>query len=550
MPIKAVIISLVVALVLGGAAYFTLQEKGPTVPSGVVPAGGLVLDIDPAQVKSVRVRAPDGEVQGVERAADSASTPGGAWVAVVNVGKPAERRWPLQSSAAASLLRQLAQARAIAEATTDDVSVGVGADPTVVTITMNDGATRTLRLAARTLGGRGLVEVSPPAPTGADAGVKKQAEAKPLLAIVDDGLHRVFRSPGPKGWRDPAAISGIGPDVARIRLSNVDRSVVLGKVEGRWAVIEPVGAPANPESIRRLISLLSELTIETFYDEAPPSTEATGLATPIARSVVESDRTDMQGSGAGQGSGGGSRVITTTRELNIGNSTDTTLKKRFASLGGDVTAAGAVVTVTAAGLSPELFMPSQYISPRAVETPVGDVGGVVLEAAAPPAPASVPVPAPGNEGAPSPVAGAAAPSPGASFPTRVFRRSLDTWKEIADGKETTLEDDQGKLVTELVGFLAGESPAAVELSPPAGWKDVGRVSLLSLGGQPIGVLDVGSTGAGAIGVKTSDVKGRAVYRTYAPGRAPVLLSPVAAAAKAAADAAPKPPASPDDDVMK
>ena len=309
--------------------------------------------------------------------------------------------------------------------------------------------------------------------------------------------------------------------------------MLLGKVEGKWAVIDPIACPAETDSVRKLIATLSELTIDTFFDDELPPSDTTGLMEPIARIVIETDRSVTDGAG------GTPRVVTETREVLVGKPSQATLQRRYASLSKD----GPVVTINSASLTQETFMPTRYVLARAIDGTIGDIGGVVME----PAQAAQ---SPAVDDAPttpvSPPSAATAPL----FPTRVYKRALDKWEEFAGGQQTVLPDEDAKQVNELLSFFAGEAPRQIDLKAPEGWTERGTLRLLSLGGGPLSVLTVGSLADGSLSVRSDDVRGRSVYRTYTTGRAPLLLNPMAAALKAEADAKPKPPEPIDGDTMK
>lgn len=517
MSIRTVVISLIVALALGGVSWYLLSRPEHSAAPGAIQPGAQLIDLDPAAVKAVRIVAPDGDEQVIERGMEP-----GLWYVRLNGGKPSDQRWPLQLSAVQGLLRRFAETRAIAEPAKDDLANGIGREPTSVFIELDNGGVHALHFAARTLGDRGLVEVEPFASSsraGADAS-NTVNRLRATLAVVDSNLHKVLRTPGPKGWRDTRVFTGLGPDVSRISLSNVDRNVRLGKVNGTWALVEPVAVAADAESIRKLISFIGELTVEQFLDEQQPPSDTTGLDAPIVTITIESDRSIIdEGVGATSGL---LKTRTEIRTLWIGKPDDGTMQRRFASLAGG----GPVFTIPSSALSQEMFMPARYISPRVIDTPVGDIGGVILEPAS--GVAAV---------APSPVASpdGSAAQPAAPFPTRVFKRSLNSWLEVVGGKETPLDEESARYVNELLSFLAGEAPRSIELAHPVGWTEKGTINLLSLGGSPLAVVTIGAAGDGALGAKATDAKNRPVFRVFAPGRSPAIFAPLAADAKRRAD---------------
>jgi hypothetical protein len=67
MSTRAVIVALVVALLLGGAAWYVTTAGTRAVPRGVVQEGARVLEFDPATLRTVRVSRPSEPAELVRR---------------------------------------------------------------------------------------------------------------------------------------------------------------------------------------------------------------------------------------------------------------------------------------------------------------------------------------------------------------------------------------------------------------------------------------------------------------------------------------------------
>ncbi len=508
MSTRAVIISLVVAVALGLAAYILLRPEHGRPNLSVVAIGEPIIDLDTAAVKSMRVSVPGEPDQLVERVPAPAS---GQWRLVIS-GAAANGTWPVLPERPTGLLRVIASVRAVAEPEKDAT---IGADPVVVSLTLSDGSIRTMRLASRTLGGTGLVEIDPAPGSPSSASVRR--------AMVDDTLYRSFRSPGPRGWRDPAVLPGSAAEASRIRLENMDRSLVIARVEGRWRLNQPVSCDADEGAVTRLARALDGLQITDYLDGRTPDAATTGLGSPVARIVLETDRRVDAAPGTGKPDSDGMSVQTTSREVVAGLPADSRAQTRYARLGQD----GPVVIIAATGLTTGLFDPAQYASPIAATSPAADIGTIVLEAADPPS-------------------GSAAAAP--SGVNRTLVRRLETWVQAAPtGEETPLTPADVKAVQDLLVFLTKKPAASVTLERPAAYMTLGRISTRSLGCQPLGVLEIGSSdGSSLILFSHSPGAGerRGVFRVYPAGELPALLAPFAAAAKAA-NPAPTAPAGAD-----
>jgi hypothetical protein len=161
--------------------------------------------------------------------------------------------------------------------------------------------------------------------------------------------------------------------------------------------------------------------------------------------------------------------------------------------------------------------PVRYISRVATETRPPDIGSLVIETL---------------ESAPR--------SPNTAPLNRRLRRSLDQWVELTpSGQESAVSPNETSMITDTLAFLAGEPSSAILVERPSSYTPIGRISLLSLGDQPLGAIEVGAAG-GALFLRAADgpESTTGVYRRYELGRVPVLLGPLAAIARGPGPAGP------------
>lgn len=487
MSTKAVIIALVIALCLGIGAYLVLQPAPkPKAAPDAFASGERVCSLDPARVQSIEVAPAQGSLMTLQRSGD------GQWaLAVARQSTRGAGAWPLEEGRVPNLLRVMDKLQAL---DTPQANATMGPDAMRVTVRTDDGKSTTFLLSSRTLTGRGLLKVID---GGAGKSVAELIAGPGKLAVVDDSIHRVFREPGPLGWRDTTALRGVGPDVTRITAENNELKLKLGRIQGAWALQEPVSAPADVSQVAKLVATLSGLRITDFLDDGAPQDDITGLDAPIARVTAETDRRSITDE---------KQTVSTrteTQTLIVGKPADSAAKTRYARLGDK----GSVVVIAGEGLARELFDPIGYVSKKAAQTPVPDVGMLVIE--------RVPV---------DTAADAAAPAPPAPL-GRVFRRNLETWKEVSGASEVTVDETMGKAVADLLRFMTAENAASVSLQPPTVWKEEGSIVIGSLSGMPLETIVIGATDGPNLGVRTGGTGGKgSVYRWYPRDRAPGLIA--------------------------
>jgi hypothetical protein len=504
MSSKTTIIWLLVAVVLGAAALLLVRTGGGPgggSVAGQVAIGQPVMQIDPASVRSIAVIHPDGGRETMTRG----SGDGPEWAMTVIVPgsagsvAPGERpAWPVPTSRVQALLRQLNDVRARAAAAKE---AALGERPIIVSIDSGDRGTVSLRLAERSLAGQALIEVETAPGEGAGSG------AKPAMtrALVDDTLHLLFRDHAPREWRDRTALSGDGLDASRISLrNNLGSTLSLGRVNGAWSIREPFSTPADPAAIQRLLSMVGSVQIVDFLDQGVAAA-STRLETPAAEVVIETDRRETPASGTGDQPG---TIVTTSRELEIGGAADSGGARLFARIDSQRT-----VVIDARAVADLKLDPTLYVWPHPTRLNAADIGTIAMERSAAPSAAGDPGSAPGT----------------------VFRRALDRWKQIrADGQEISLPENDTRPIRALLVFLCGPDaaaaappagpagsagPTAISAAAPEGYAVRGRITLLSLSGAPLDALEVGTSTASAITLRSGNV-----YRSYSLDRVPSLIA--------------------------
>lgn len=480
MSSKSTVIWLLVAIILGAAAFLLMRSGGGGTGPGVK-IGDRLITLDSTAVTGIDVRHPDGGSESLARSGAMEWTmivrPAGAAIAAGET-RPT---WPVVGTRVQALLRHLTDVTVRA---VPDQGATIGDRPVTVDILIN-GATAplTLRLANLSVAGKAMIEIDDPTAVG--------SHKTPIRAIVDDHLHLIFRDHAPREWRERQALYGLGLDASRLALDN-DKGVrlALGKVDGAWSVREPVSAPADPAMIQRLLSSLASVQIVDFLDQGVAGA-GTRLDKPAAMVTIESDRREPGAAAA-------------SRRLEIGGASDAAGTRLFARVDGD-----RVVVIDARAVAELKLEPTTFIWPFPTRLLASDIGTIALE----------------------PIAAAAGGSEAAT-PGVIFKRNLDKWMHIrADGQSVQLPSAETMPVEALLAFLCGPppnsgggaaapaGPMSILLAPPPNHRVLGRITLLSLSGGPLETLELGTHQPGLITLKTGPI-----YRAWALDRLPSRLS--------------------------
>ena len=320
MSIRTLLIWIIIAGLLGGAAVLVRERQARAAGLEEVRWAGLVFD--PAGVVSVTV---EGESEGgsvrIVREADSIDGWRGSW------GSGGD--WALSSSRVRGGLRALATARV----RLSDEPLFASATRTV-TLGTRGGARVELGLGGDRSGGRVPVRVEQRDEGGAIERV--------LTGWLDAGVADAFTPEAVLGWRDPRLLDLAASSVSRVALHAGEHAVTLVRGASGWRITEPIGLHAERESVDALVrTLLSIKAVRFVEGEIDDSTS--GLGSPLARIEV----------------GAGDSVVA----LTIGTRADVrgdTLYARF-ERGGRAT----LVTVSTDALAKLTAVPDAYVSKSA-----------------------------------------------------------------------------------------------------------------------------------------------------------------------------------------
>ncbi|MGD9688302.1 MAG: DUF4340 domain-containing protein [Phycisphaerales bacterium] len=485
---RTLMIAIVVALALGVIALFVLRSgRIPVERSSIVPAGERLMELDPAAVRAIEVRAaPDRNVTRLER-----DTGSDEWRMTFGnaTGSGPSPSWRVEPNRVRDLLRVLSTVTAVGTA---DPAAALGDNPVTARFELQPAGEITLRLTARVLGGQGLVEItSPPAnvPRAAAASAPASGSAAPAdqtvtrQAVIAATIHALFQPEALRTWRDRSIFPGALAETSRVRLvaralapsaeatPPGERVIALSKVQGQWAVIEPLAAPAEPAAVQALLTALESLSVAKFHDERPAAS-ATGLEQPVARVVLESDRAP-------------------SREMVIGAPADAPGRLRFASTDDAAT----VISVESQPLAQLQTDPTLYIRRAASAVAAPDIGLLMFVATTPDG-SSI---------------------PGRTGPSMGFLRRIDGWVELRpDGTQVLQDPTRSDAINAFLRFVSSEPAAAVSLSPPTGYQTIGALDLRTAGDQPLDRMEIGRFAATGVAIRRGDV-----YRTY--GTIPDLL---------------------------
>lgn len=441
---KAVLISLILAIALGAAALLLLRQRGPA------PAIGPLLDFKPSAARHLQVTRPNHAMEIAERIGD-----GSDWsIACRAPGSDATIGWPASPTPVRAGLRILSTLTPIAEA---DRGTVLDADAASVEIGLDGGSHRSFRLGSRPLSGRVLLELVEP---GSD-----RPEMKGRVFWVEADIARVLTDTGLLAWRERAAFPGLAADVARITMTGDAGRLALARVGGRWALREPVSAPADEQAVRTLLASLAAMQIKDFGENGIP--ESAGAPPPLGSIALETDQREPEGDSF--------LTRTSTRRIEFarvaGLAGDQVLvrlwpttRTRHADGRVEDSAAGNYAyTVSLEDVGALVGAPDTYLSRIAATTPAADVGRVVIRGVG--------------------VGGGSA---------RTLVRTIDGWSEPRpDGTPVPLSAEDRSGVEALLTLLCETHAEEATLRRPEGWSGAWTVDLQSLGGDPLDTVEIG-----------------------------------------------------------
>ncbi len=509
MTTRTVIAALGLAILLGGIAWLIVGGKGGGSGPAALGVGDLIVDIDGFSANYVRVRHPDGRVEEARRESINApwlltiTRPGGA-------AKPPA--WTVQPTRMTNFLRvvQNCPTRAVPEAGST-----IGKDPVVLELPAKKPAGAaadaepgvvTIRFGNKRLGGNVLAEVIDPSRGGGEA--SGGGEPEPYLAVISDDLLDAVTQPGMSGWRETSVMPDAGQLASRLTFTRPDTSFTVARVNGRWRVTAPFGAPADQEQIPQILRALESVRIVDFLDARQPTAAEAGLEEPMAQVTLVSDRPDG--------------VL--TRSLLIGAPVPGQPGQVYARLGDPPSPH--IVRIDAAALTSLPGSAVALVNRAATSVPVTEIFNLALARLE------------------------------ASGPDMVFRKEQQRWGEVASSEQVLALDDAGAAqIGELLQFLTAVAPESISTTAPEAFMPLGTLKVASLGGSPLDELTIGvaptdksvsivllsrAPGAAAAASSTADDASDAatpaaesagtgarssggVYRIYAEGRTPLLL---------------------------
>lgn len=485
MPRSVVIVILLLAVVVGGAAVFLLRP--PAAP--VAPQSNWLSSLDPAAVIGLDIAGSQGGTVTL-RPCEAVS---GLWLLNAD-----GRSWPVDAKRVRAAVRLLSDA---AKRSPEPEAPELGGYVTGVTL-HTGGEARTLKL-ADSMVGSSLVAIDSETP------------GRPLVFLASSQLHGVFAREGLLAWRDTAVFGGGTTDATRVRVEAAARRVMLAKAMGRWGVMEPIAAPAEPDAVAALLQSLNAVTVRSFTSGTDG---ALGLDRPVAAATLE---TDMRVPVAGQAQ---PRQVRLVQKLLLGAPADAESKTRFGSL--EASLVDPATNAATPLWGPERFVvgaeqldrvtadPLAYYSQRSVQSPRADVAKVVLAARdhllEPEAAVDLrPLGSPGAEAL--------------RVRDAVVKRTLDGWEYAAkESGVRTLSPAQSEKLNAMLALLCEQAAERVSPDAPGDLKTIARLELHGPSGQ---LLDVLAIGAGKVGDKPGValiVRSGRLYRAYFKGAAAIV----------------------------
>lgn len=444
------IVALLLLVALGVGAILLSPRGGAGVPTGPL------LNFREGQVVRL-VIAGSAESYEITRTSD-----GEGWTMRID---GAEADWPATPATVRAALRILGSLTPVRGA---EQSPQPAREVQVVTAE----GTQRLRVGTRALAGEVIAERVAPDGT-AEARGWVPSDVADMLADV-------------RAWRESIALPGIGADVSRIGLLGEQGRLVLARVQGRWALREPIAEPADPEAVARLATRLGSVRIVDFLDRGAPADM--GLDRPRAIAVIESDFRDPAGG----------PVVTRRRAMVLGRTADVggrTLFARLADLGPDAAwiapAPGArSVIVDAEPMGEITTDPLHFVSRRTLAGSPADVGRITLRRA-------------GAE----PI---------------VMVRGIDGW--AGEGGAALRQEDRiaGEQLLRVLSDLRAESLERTDANLPT--DAAVRADLASIGGTPMTTLAIERRTPPASGAPKIVVSQGAIARIYAASAAPELAT--------------------------
>ncbi len=346
-----IIIALLLAALLGGAAIFALRPKTPSGTTGPLLAGFDISGVNRLEIG--RGAGPSTSIELHDRAA-------GVWVMHwVDAGGVA-RTWPASASRVRAALRLLAELMS-------DPAAGSGpSDPkaTRVTISTSGAAQRVLLLGEGAVAGRTRVTL--------------EGSSPPAAALAESALLQVFQSEGIEAWREPSIFGTEVSDASRLTIGSGSREIVLARVGKSWGMQAPLVAPADEPTVTTVLNALASSAVRSFLARATPECDQ-ALAGPASKIVVESTH---------RGGAGDADRWTVVQSVTIGGAADVGGSSLFARLEAMIEVPStrtsaviwgpALVTVDREAVNAIPADPAAFVSRVALRTPLAGVGALAF----------------------------------------------------------------------------------------------------------------------------------------------------------------------------
>lgn len=264
MNARAVLISLAISVVLAiGAIAVLLPEIRDK------PEESAALALRPSEVSRLEVRAGDSFRR--------LTRDGERWILAWSDAGHAERAWIADASRVRGAVRLLIDGlRVDSSARTFE-----GGGAVAVTIGGESGDWR-VEFGEASLGGEVLVRVREPG-------------GREIAARCDATLRDVFTAGGLLAWRERGAFAGVRGAATSVYLRSGVGPLRLSRVGGRWAMSEPISAPADGDRCRGLLGVLGGLEVVSFEDGVTAESEIAGLGQAGAIVVVEEEFSGQDG---------------------------------------------------------------------------------------------------------------------------------------------------------------------------------------------------------------------------------------------------------------
>jgi len=428
---RTAIIAVTIALILAAIAAVSLRAPRPAAALAMPAWLG---DLDPSALSAVTISSPAARTIVLEPI-----EPAGTWWLVQPDSPLRDAPWPVRIENLRAALGGVADLRTL----TPERAHG-GDAWTRVEFRWRDGRVEAVEFAPDALGGKTLARVR-------DA-------AGPMVAIAPASTGAVFAAEGVLSWRDRSLL---GPDAGaawRLELDGPAGRLALQRVGTRWALVEPIAAPADDAACAAAVAALSGLEASRLLPvdaDIGADLDAPAVPTFTTRTLVRApdDRGEV-------------RERTLRRTVRIGGFADPARASVFVAAArswenDEGPTAAITAVVPAAAIAAVNADPAAYVSRVALRVPEADITAITL-------------------------------TPESGAPT-IFTRTLDGWTR--DGARAAPVDDRALaalrtlLTTTRATTVLLTEPEAATYGPTitisAGPGEAGTLRLGLAAGKPI-----------------------------------------------------------------